>query len=44
MPLKSGAKNVGWNINELLAAGHKLKQARAIALKKAGKYTKGKKP
>lgn len=35
MPLKSGVKNVGLNIKEMVNAGHPYKQARAASLSKA---------
>jgi len=46
MPLKSGKSNkdVSANIRELKKAGHPQKQSVAIALKKAGKSNKGRKP
>jgi len=42
MPLKKGAKNIGSNIKELESAGRKPAQAKAIALRVAGKAKKKK--
>lgn len=42
MPLLKGKKNIGYNIKELVRTGRSLKQAVAIALKKAGKGKKKK--
>jgi len=46
MPLKSGksSKTVSSNIRELRHSGKPQKQAIAIAMSKAGKSNKGKKP
>ena len=41
MPLKSGKKNMGYNIKELMSAGHSQKQSVAIAYKMARKKSKG---
>ena len=40
MPLKSGKKNMGSNIKELMAHGHSQKKSVAIAYKVAGKSTR----
>jgi len=37
MPLKSGKKNIGRNISEMIRAGHPKDQAIAAALNKAGR-------
>ena len=42
MPLKRGKQNIGYNILELMSTGRSYKQARAIALKKAGVWVKKK--
>ena len=41
MPLKAGKKNMGYNIKEMLAAGHPRKQAIAVAYKMARKRDGG---
>ncbi len=45
MPLKEGSSNevISANISELVRSGRPIKQARAIAMRKAGKSKHGKK-
>ena len=41
MPLKPGKKNMGYNIREMMAAGHPQKQAVAAAYSMARKHDHG---